>query len=61
MLKIGFPMLTAKNRFQILILHPKKRVFKKKNTKKKHGFKGKKLPINCPLIALLIDGHRQVR
>ena len=27
--KIGFPMPTTKNRFQILILHPKKHVFKK--------------------------------
>ena len=35
--KIGFPMPTAKNRFQILNLHPKKHVFKKK-----HGLKGKK-------------------
>ena len=28
--KIGFQMPTAKNRFQILNLHPKKHVFKKK-------------------------------
>ena len=27
--KISFPMPTAKNRFQILNLHPKKHVFKK--------------------------------
>ena len=27
--KKGFPMPTAKNRFQILNLHPKKQVFKK--------------------------------
>ena len=37
--KIGFLMLTAKNRFQILNLHPKKHI--KKNKKKKHGLKGK--------------------
>ena len=37
MLKIGSPMPTAKNRFQILNLHPKKHVLKKK--KKKHGLK----------------------
>ena len=50
MLKIGkksgkksvFPIPTAKNRFQILNLHPKKHVFKK--NKKKHGLKGKILP-----------------
>ena len=35
--KNGFSMPTAKNRFQILNLHPKKHVFKKK----KHGLKGK--------------------
>ena len=35
--KIGFPMPTAKTRFQILNLHPKKHVFKKK-----HGLEGKK-------------------
>ena len=39
--KNGFPMPTAKNRFQILNLHPKNHVFKKK---KKHGLKGKKYP-----------------
>ena len=38
--KIGFPMPTAKNRFQILNLHPKKHMFKKK-----HGFKGKNYSI----------------
>ena len=32
--KIGFSMPTAKNRFQILNLHPKKHVFKKKHPKK---------------------------
>ena len=31
-------MPTAKNRFQILNLHPKKHIFK---LKKKHGLKGK--------------------
>ena len=30
--KIGFPMPTAKNRFQFLIYTPKKHTFKKKNT-----------------------------
>ena len=35
--KIGLPMPTAKNRFPILNLHPKKHIFKKK-----HGLKGKK-------------------
>ena len=30
MVKIGFPMPTAKNRFQILNLHPKKHVFQNK-------------------------------
>ena len=34
--KIGFQMPTAKNLFQILNLHPKKHVLKKK-----HGLKGK--------------------
>ena len=33
--KIGFLMPTAKNRFQILNLHPKKHVFKKKVLKEK--------------------------
>ena len=33
--KIGFPMPTAKNRFQIPNLHPKKHVLKK------NGLKGK--------------------
>ena len=33
--KNGFPMPTAKNRFQILNLHPKKHIFKK------NGLKGK--------------------
>ena len=33
--KIGFPMLIAKNRFQILNLHPKKHVLKKKVLKEK--------------------------
>ena len=32
--KIGFPMLTAKNRFQILNLHPKNVYLKKKKKKK---------------------------
>ena len=34
MVKIDFPMPTAKNRFQILNLHPKKLVFKKKTWSK---------------------------
>ena len=38
--KIGFPMPTAKNRFQILNLHPKKHIL----LKKKHGLKVKKIP-----------------
>ena len=33
--KIGFLMPTAKNRFQILNVHPKKHVFKKKVLKEK--------------------------
>ena len=37
--KIGFPMPSAKNRFQILNLHPKKHVLKK------HGLKGKNYQI----------------
>ena len=41
--KIGFPMPTAKNQFQIHNVHPKKHVFKKK--KKKHGLKGKNYPV----------------
>ena len=32
--KNGFPMPTAKNRFQILNLHPKKHAFKKNMVKK---------------------------
>ena len=30
--KNGFPMQTAKNEFHIFNLHPKKYIFKKKNT-----------------------------
>ena len=37
MLKIGFPMPTAKNRFQILNLHPKKRTFKKTWSKNEYA------------------------
>ena len=33
MLKIGFPMPTAKNRFQILNLHHKKHILKKHSLK----------------------------
>ena len=40
--KHGFPMPTAKNRFQILNLHPKKTCIKKK--RKKHGLKPKNYP-----------------
>ena len=40
--KIGFQMPTAKNRFQIPNLHPKKHVFKKKNMVLKER---KKLPL----------------
>ena len=36
-------MPTAKNRFQILNLHPKK-IYLKNKTKKKHGLKEKNLP-----------------
>ena len=38
--KNGFPMPTAKNRFQILNLHPKKHVFKKNIV-----LKGKKITV----------------
>ena len=37
--KNGFPMPTAKNRFQILNLHPKKHIFEKEN-----GLKPKNYP-----------------
>ena len=47
MLKIGFPMPTAKNRFQILNLHPKKHILKKNHGLK--AVKGKKLREFCRL------------
>ena len=51
--KNGFPMLTAKNRFQILNLHPKKHIFKKQKSKTNNmvqynNNKGK----NCPRLIL---------
>ena len=39
--KNGFLMPTAKNRFQILNLHPKKTYILENKTKKQHGLKGK--------------------
>ena len=39
--KNGFPMPTAKNRFQILNLHPKKHIFNKTKTKKNMVLTGK--------------------
>ena len=51
MLKIGFPMPTAKNRFQILNLHPKKHVFKKK-TWSKNEYAINQYPLNYILYYL---------
>ena len=51
--KIGFPMPTAKNRFQILNLHPKNIYL----NKKKHGLKGKNypaFPVSLPLFLLFL-------
>ena len=45
--KIGFPMPTSKNRFQILILHPKKHILKKKKT------------WSCQQITKIPDAHPQ--
>ena len=47
--KIGFPMPTDKNRFQILNLHPKKHVFKKTKTKKNMVLK-EKITLNIARI-----------
>ena len=52
--KNGFPMPTAKNRFQILKLHPKKHMFKKTNKKKNMVLNQKKKLI----ILHSIQNHR---
>ena len=48
--KIGFPMPTAKNQFQILNLHPKNMYLKKPERKKKHGLKGKNYHIYIYIV-----------
>ena len=54
MLKIGFPMSTAKNRFQIFNLHPKKHVnLKKRKTWSKNEYAINQYPIYLSLYYIV--------